>query len=1444
MRQIRKLLSVLMVTALVLASVGMGVGSSAQEAAQPQALTPFSTSAFRRPAPDVTLDVTDVTRVGAAGDDTMGSGNTIKKATQSGVPYVTGTYGSQALAGETPYWPTISFASSVAVSNVTVTLTGTGVSASATLVSGSTTNTTAAVWEIQGGTATAGSVIRVAVQYTYTWNNPYTGVAVTDTYTTYGFSYVENIIFPAGVWAFASAYTQVANAADVQYVSRFLGKGVYGNTIGREANAGNEYSSGYFNFASNSHNDDGDTTVPRKTMLIADPAHLAWGDQYLANGTGTYGGGDTDRAKATVYLDTSVQTLQENNFRIHFFIHGTMRSTDTNRDLTYETIHVRQGDAAYSGGTGNVLGTSNSVALSALNPSGPVDGTTSTGGGFITAGMQTASTLYGSGAAGTYTVITQWTARGDKPGTLDPNWMQYYHGVTVDIVNVNKGSLRSLLNTCNGVTTKAFAGSDNVTTIVTANGADPASGGIDNTNKGKNPQSWYFASGWTLFNSYSEAAWTQLTKPNAPQTAVDTAATNLTGAHASLVLRSANYSDGTSQTVVSGLGNTYYGSQISPLDILITACNTADASFNPKLAHWKTGTYSYYTEGSRAALDEAYAAATAAKSYNYNVIYQPYVDYCAQQLQLAIQNLAFNQNTVTFDGNGATTGSMAAQTIASGATAALTINGFSRIGYTFGGWAATAGGAAEYPDGGNYTMGAVSVTLYAKWIPITYTVAYNGNGATSGTTVSSTHTYDVARALNNNGFSRSGYSFLGWSATAGATSPTYINQQSVMNLTSTAGATITLYAVWSANVYNIVFNPNGGSGTMANQGIVYLQSASLSLNTYTLTGRTFIGWATSQENADAGTVAYTNGATYTMTTPESKILYAVWSANSYNLNFNANAPGVTGSMPPQLMLFGQVYALNSNTFSRTGYRFAGWATTSGGAKAYDDGANYTMNSEGATLYAKWDANAYTVVYNANGGSSAPAPTAALYGTAFDLSTDLPVRAGYSFAGWANSAGAVSPDYTAGQSVSNLTAVNGGTVILYAVWTPNTDTPYNVNHYLETATGTYELFETTTQTGTTGQTGNGTYKTYANFASNPSHPSTVASGIIAGNGSLTLMLFYDRVFYTISFNTAGGSSISPISGKFGTAYTPPPNPTRPGYQFAGWTPELPPVIPTGNLSVTATWTAQTYQVVFNGNGATGGSMAPQNIAYLSTAALTPNVFVRTGYSFAGWATSAGGGVVYADGANYTMNAMGATLYAVWSPSAATFTVQHYLQDIGAQTYSLGLSTTQSGTTGQVGIAQWETIAGFTANYGYAGNVTAGVIEGGGGLVLKLHYTRNSYTLSFSGADGMAPINAQFGQEIAQPAAPDKPGFNFAGWYLDEGLTQPVVWPYTMGTANKTLYAKWVLGTYTVAFDPAGGKINGTTGIKYSTVTYAATYAEGTLGFPTPEKTGYTFAGWFD
>lgn len=132
----------------------------------------------------------------------------------------------------------------------------------------------------------------------------------------------------------------------------------------------------------------------------------------------------------------------------------------------------------------------------------------------------------------------------------------------------------------------------------------------------------------------------------------------------------------------------------------------------------------------------------------------------------------------------------------------------SRNGYTFNNWTINGSvvtginpGATEIFSSASDLISQLSSrvsgdkTVVANWTANTYTIKYNGNGNTSGSTASSTHTYDSSKALTTNGFTKTGYAFQGW-ATSASGPVVYTNGQSVKNLTSTNGAVINLYAVW------------------------------------------------------------------------------------------------------------------------------------------------------------------------------------------------------------------------------------------------------------------------------------------------------------------------------------------------------------------------------------------------------------------------------------------------------------------------------------------------------------------------------------------------------------------------------------------------------------------------------------------------------------------------
>lgn len=215
-------------------------------------------------------------------------------------------------------------------------------------------------------------------------------------------------------------------------------------------------------------------------------------------------------------------------------------------------------------------------------------------------------------------------------------------------------------------------------------------------------------------------------------------------------------------------------------------------------------------------------------------------------------------------------------------------------------------------------------------------------------------TYDQAKTLPQCGFTNNGYKFVGWGKDKNATTATYNAGQSVSNLSSTNGDTITFYAVWTESQYTVKFNANGGSGSMSDQIVFRDTSTPLKANSFTRTGYTFTGWATST----TGSVVYSDEqSVLNIATLDNPItLYAVCTANTYTINFDAN--GGDGSMTSQAMTYGVTAKLSICQFTRTGYVFKGWSTTKGGSVVYKnlESVSNLSSADGSsiTLYAVWE----------------------------------------------------------------------------------------------------------------------------------------------------------------------------------------------------------------------------------------------------------------------------------------------------------------------------------------------------------------------------------------------------------------------------------------------------------------------------------------------------------
>ena len=179
----------------------------------------------------------------------------------------------------------------------------------------------------------------------------------------------------------------------------------------------------------------------------------------------------------------------------------------------------------------------------------------------------------------------------------------------------------------------------------------------------------------------------------------------------------------------------------------------------------------------------------------------------------------------------------------------------SKTGYTATGlYTATSGGTKLWNNGGNCLKDGTywsssntwihtgNIDLYPQWKANTYTVSYNGNGATGGSTANSSHTYDSAKALTLNGYRKNGYTFAGWTTKSDGSGTVYNNGASVKNLTSANGGTITLYAKWNAKSGTI--NYIAGNGGTLNRGAETVTGTNKAVGSTATpkTGYSFDGW--------------------------------------------------------------------------------------------------------------------------------------------------------------------------------------------------------------------------------------------------------------------------------------------------------------------------------------------------------------------------------------------------------------------------------------------------------------------------------------------------------------------------------------------------------------------------------------------------------------------------
>ena len=509
-------------------------------------------------------------------------------------------------------------------------------------------------------------------------------------------------------------------------------------------------------------------------------------------------------------------------------------------------------------------------------------------------------------------------------------------------------------------------------------------------------------------------------------------------------------------------------------------------------------------------------------------------------------------------------------------------------------------------------MPASNTTCVAQWTVNTYQIIFDATGGEGG----EVQTVDYGTLPVAPTVTRTGYAFAGWTPEIVA---------------ATEDATYT--AQWTINTYQITFDANNGTGTSVqtvNHGDVPVAP------TVTRTGYTFNGWT-------PAIVAATANATYT----------AQWTINTYQITFNANG-GEGGEV--QTVNYGTVPV--PPTVTQAGFTFNGWTP------------EIVAATEDTTYTATWLFN-YTVTFNSNGGT-AVAPIIVPFGGIINKPEPDPTKAGNTFAGWFWDEGLTNevqwpitiPD---DQPASGVKASAQDTnpqleLVLYAAWELNTyeitfDAAGGEGGEVQTVDyGTLPVAPTVTRAGYTFAgwtpdivvaTADATYTaqwtaiTYqitfdanggeggtvltVNEGDIPVAPTVTRDGytfvewtpaIVAATADATYTAVWEEIPVgqtTITFNSAGGSAVSPITGDIGSPVTAPADPTREGYTFMGWSPALPETFPAEDLEVTALWNVNTYYAIFMVDGEEYAKV-PVDFGGVITPPEAPE---KEGYIFEGW-----------------------------------------------------------------------------------------------------------------------------------------------------------------------------------------------------------------------------------
>jgi uncharacterized repeat protein (TIGR02543 family) len=284
-----------------------------------------------------------------------------------------------------------------------------------------------------------------------------------------------------------------------------------------------------------------------------------------------------------------------------------------------------------------------------------------------------------------------------------------------------------------------------------------------------------------------------------------------------------------------------------------------------------------------------------------------------------------------------------------------------------------------------------------------------------------TQTATNSTVLNENTFTRSGYTFRNWNTQSNGLGASYLS-----SYTYSFAASRTLYAIWSQN-FSISYNANtADTGSVPNSQTYYAGGPTVTVrsNSGSLSKIGFVltGWNT----ADNGTgTSYALGQVNSTFSADTT-LYAQWSAATYTVLYSGNQNS-SGSVPSnQSYIYGGTALTlsdNPSPLARTNYLFGGWNTApDGSGTTYAAGATNVTFAQDTVLFAKWNINATL---------SIPQSSVARYATANILTLTIGAPGKYTF-------------YARGKRIPGCMNLTGNPPTLNCYWKPSSHGQFNIS----------------------------------------------------------------------------------------------------------------------------------------------------------------------------------------------------------------------------------------------------------------------------------------------------------------------------------------------------------------------------------------------------------------